>query len=103
MLGGGLTNTGPFLNVQSNNYWSRTPAGIDPNYSWMFEMTSGYQTIYSGSDYFAWATHEGDVGEPMPAASLPEPASYALVLTGLVGISLARRQRNRVHASSASR
>lgn len=85
--GGGLTNTGPFVNLQPSNYWSSTPAAIDASYSWMFNMSSGYQTIYRGSDWHAWAIHDGDL------APVPEPKAAALTLVGLALVIAVNRRR----------
>ena len=92
--GGGLVNTANFSNLQASNYWSSTPASIDPtNYSWFFNMSSGYQTIYRRSDWHAWAVRDGDV------LAVPEPGSVGLVLLALLGAafsgSAARYNRRR--------
>ena len=97
-----------FRNVQTR-YWSDTygigPAGSPGSFSQMFSAGSGSS---SGTDEvdvpFAhlmlsvWAVHDGDVGH---VAAVPEPSTYALMLTGLAGLALAsRRRRSRVNDAS---
>ncbi|MBI5041539.1 MAG: DUF1566 domain-containing protein [Gammaproteobacteria bacterium] len=84
--GWGLTNTGPFSNIQSNNYWSAT---LSPSTApWMFHFSTARQA--TGGDQsnvrYAWAVHSGDVG----VSAVPVPAAAWLFgsgLLGLVGIS----------------
>lgn len=68
--GGGLTNAGPFNNLQ-HGYWSGTdsevgePAG-QPS-AWYFGMNEGFQGFLSKEGYLAraWAVRSGDV-RPRP-------------------------------------
>lgn len=89
-----ITNTGPFRNVQTNNfYWtsghvSSTPGGsaIWTYYVGTDRYDSGHQSAgtpvapgeSSVSFGFAWAVHTGDVPAPVP-----EPASATLGLMAL--------------------
>lgn len=93
--GWGLTNSGPFSNVQSdiyNPYWSATEyAPPFTGYARRFYFSDGLQ---DGDDkahsYYAWAVHAGDVG----ASAVPVPAAVWLFGSGLLGlIGFARRKK----------
>ena len=66
-LGYGLTNAGPFLNLQSgtfDDYWSGTEYSLAPVSAWNFRMGQGRQHLsYKTSDdyRYAWAVRDGDV------------------------------------------
>ena len=89
--GGGLTNTGPFSNVQSgaNAYWSATEHALAPLLAWDFYMNGGNQSFADKTDnYYAWAVHSGDV------SAVPVPAAVWLFGSGLIGlVSLAKRKK----------
>lgn len=60
--GWGLSNTGPFLNVQPNDYWSGTGSDA-PSWAWYFRFNDGGQLLYDKSYTFnAWAVRPGDIG-----------------------------------------
>jgi hypothetical protein len=88
--GWGLTNTGPFSNLQSNFYWSATEYA-PTSLAWYFYTDFGYQDFsYNSDSFYAWAVHTGDVG----ASVVPVPAAAWLFgsgLLGLVGVSRKRR------------
>jgi PEP-CTERM motif len=91
----GLTNTGPFLNVGWDGYWSGNDYPgypYDANVAWFFSPAFVDQG-YGGKDYplFAWAVHDGDVG--VAVTSVPEPEAYAMALVGLAAASLLARKR----------
>jgi hypothetical protein len=88
--GWGLTNTGPFSNVQSLIYWSATEYAPDTSYAWVFNFSNGNQTSHNKANgYYAWAVHSGDVG----ASAVPVPAAAWLFGSGLLGlIGVARRK-----------
>ncbi len=87
--GWGLTNTGPFSNLQSYGYWSATEYAPNTFYAWTFYMNYGSQG-YSGAkanSYYAWAVQSGDV------SAVPVPAAVWLFGSGLLGlIGVARRK-----------
>ena len=88
----GLTNTGPFDNLQPSSYWTGLfHEGNVANVGWWFWFGDGFQ--YSGNEdpyEYAWAVHSGDVGE----AVIPIPAALWLFGTGLVGlIGVSRRKK----------
>jgi hypothetical protein len=90
--GWGLTNTGPFSNVQSDDYWSATEYAPNTSGAWNFFFNYGLQNYYdkTGSRY-AWAVHAGDVG----ASTVPVPAAAWLFGSGLlalIGMSGKRRR-----------
>lgn len=78
--GWGLTNTGPFSNVQSSRYWSATEYATV--FAWHFNFDLGNQDFEFKSDsLYAWAVHSGDVGTIVPV-----PASVWLFGSGLIGL-----------------
>lgn len=87
--GGGLTNTGPFLNMQSDYYWSGTVYAPDPAFAWVFGTLDGIQAEnFQSTDVYPVAVRPGDV-----AAAVPEPQSVALALLALGAAAAARRRR----------
>lgn len=107
---GALTNTGSFLNVQADWYWSGTDGAPysrqsggpgdseSPYYGrglvWIYHTNTGYQ--YSGrqtTEYYAMVVRDGDV-----AAPIPEPETYALMLAGLGLLSVCARCRKQQQA-----
>jgi hypothetical protein len=77
---GGLTNTGPFSNVQSAGYWSVST--LDSSITWVFAFSVGQQLAVDHSSYvnLAWAVRSGDV------SSVPVPAAVWLFGSGLIGL-----------------
>jgi len=87
--GWGLTNTGPFSNLQSDNYWSATEfAPSTTNVAWYFGMLGGGQgNDVKTNNGYAWAVQSGDV------SAVPVPAAVWLFGSGLLGlIGVARRK-----------
>jgi hypothetical protein len=87
--GWGLTNTGPFRDVQSRaEYWSGTELSFFN--AWDFEFELGLQANdFEDDDFYAWAVRSGDV-----PAVVPVPAAVWLFGSGLIGlISIARRKK----------
>lgn len=84
----GLTNTGPFSNIQTV-YWSSTM--FDPFFPWAFQFFDGKQTQFQMTEsLYAWAVHAGDVGVP---SAVPVPAAAWLLGSGLLGlVGVARRR-----------
>jgi MYXO-CTERM domain-containing protein len=84
----GLSNTGPFSNVQSGHYWSGVEYAPYSGHAWYFDMDRGYQNGYNKNyAFYAWAVHDGDV------AVVPEPESWALALVGLAVAGWTVRRR----------
>ena len=85
--GWGLTNTGPFTNLQANYYWSATEDAPTGN-AWNFYFYDGYQrTDLKHGGFYALAVSPGDV------AAVPEAQTYALMLAGLGLIGWRVRRR----------
>jgi hypothetical protein len=86
----GLSNTGPFSNVQSYDYWSGVEYAPGTGSAWYFGTYDGTQNGSAEDDEFsAWAVRPGDV------AAVPEPQAYALLLAGLAVAGVALRRRHR--------
>ena len=88
----GVTNSGPFQNLQNSDYWSGTVFAPAPNNAWMFDTQSGYQTIFQREfASYAMVVRSGDV-----AAPVPEVDAYALMALGmgLVGWLARRKQQS---------
>lgn len=59
--GWGLSNIGPFSNVQSGHYWSGLK--LNASLAWRFYFNIGLQFNRDKSNtLFAWAVYDGDVG-----------------------------------------
>ena len=88
--GYGLTNTGPFSNVQSG-YWLAPEYAPDTANAWGFSLDGGLQLNANKTNMApAWAVHPGSVG----ASVVPVPAAVWLFGSGLLGlIGVARRRK----------
>lgn len=81
--GWGLSNTGPFANLNSTAYWTAATFAPDPFGAWVFGFQSGVQTYsHKSNSFVAWAVHSGDVG----VAIVPVPAAVWLFGSGLAGV-----------------
>ncbi len=87
--GWGLTNTGPFANLQPNVYWSGLEYAPIAGLAWYFNFYNGNQNALNKNNfYYAWAVRPGDV-VPVPAAVW----LFGSGLMGLLGVGLRRRPR----------
>ncbi len=79
----GLTNTGPFSNMQSLPYWSGTVYDTERSGdSWYVSMFPGEQFDFTrAAEFYAVAVRPGDVFAG--SVPVPEPGGLALLLAGL--------------------
>jgi hypothetical protein len=87
--GWGLMNTGPFVNLKTDNwYWFGTEYGPNPFRAWAFNFDDGHQFAHDKPNFafYVWAVRSGNV--------VPEPASLGLVgtvLGAVLGVGWRRR------------
>lgn len=83
----GMTNTGPFSNIDLNYYWSGTTYAPGPGSAWNFRFYDGIQFDFPKSNvFYAWAVSPGD-------ALVPVPAVAWLVAGAFVGMGAAAKRR----------
>lgn len=87
---GGLTNTGPFTNIQSNIYWYDTEYAPNTNAAWIFGAGNGtmYVDLKALPGALAWAVRPGQ-----SVSAVPEPETYAMLLAGLGLLGFTARRR----------
>jgi len=84
----GVSNSGPFSNLQNYVYWSGTEYAPDPDTVWVLVTSSGRQLGGGKVDqYFGWAVRDGQV------TAVPAPAAAWLMGSALLGLlGLGRRK-----------
>lgn len=62
--GFGLSNVGPFSNLQPGSYWFGTEVAPATQYAWFFEFSGGtYYDVKDSALFYAWAVRSGDIGD----------------------------------------
>lgn len=90
-LPGAELNSNGFHNLTADWYWSGTENAVRPSLAVAFGMFGGIQDpdFYKwGSNMNALAVHSGHI-----AAPIPEPETYAMLLTGLGLLGVMARRR----------
>ena len=87
-------NPGPFINMQSDYYWSGTEDASDTNGAWIFSPSFGGQgTNVKTAVYYAVAVRSGDVVPP-PPPPIPTLSQWSLgALALLLALSAVARRR----------
>lgn len=82
-----LTNTGPFSNLQPDNYWTGTEYAPATSFAWLFKFSSGNQGSISKSfGIYSWAVRTGDI------AAVPVPGAVWLFGGALTMLGAVRRR-----------
>lgn len=92
----GQNDVGLVVNLQAGEYLSDAEDEPYPyNRPWTFNTNSGNHYLrLQYETYFAWAVRDGDVAYvPPPAAAVPEPETYAMLLAGLGLLGFTARRR----------
>lgn len=114
--GFGLTNTGPFENVEPWVYWTSTEYGGDHvaanghmYFAWHFSLYYGWQTASAkGWDgYYAWAVRDGDVSDraefiavtSIPNSPSPRLATLMIALDGTPRVIIRDSNDKRITAT----
>jgi|GEM_PF-909321 len=90
----GVTDTGPFLNLQNASYWTQLEYAPEHAYTaWGFDAYDGYQGANSkGNGLYAWAVRAGDVS----VSQVPLPSALWLFGVSLLGLfNISRNRLNR--------
>lgn len=88
--GWGLTNTGPFTNLQPGPYWSGTEYAPITDNAWFIDFYYGYQGVRNKQDYsyWIWAVRPGARSVSAPATPVPATGSVGLIVLALAGLGL---------------
>lgn len=90
--GWGLSNAGPFINLQEYLYWSGSMApGGSPTDAFYFSFEQGTQHYNSYNWFYAWAVRDGDVA----VTPIPVPGAALLGFIGLATSAHVLRRRRK--------
>ncbi len=99
--GWGLSNTGPFINLDPARYWLGAEVFYLETQSWLVDMLNGAQAIQSknfGDGVRGVAVRDGDVCRGGAAEGcfrgVREPASFVLVGLALLGVVITRGRKS---------
>lgn len=68
VAGGLLTNAGPFMGIQANDYWSGSEYAPNTVSAWFFFFFNGFQNNNKKENYYyAWAVRPGERSQPKDA------------------------------------
>ncbi|MCK5609048.1 thrombospondin type 3 repeat-containing protein [Candidatus Pacearchaeota archaeon] len=85
----GLNNPGPFINIQTEYYWSSTEWSTNPTWAWKFRFLDGGVTADIKSNrYNAWVVRDGDVAAAVPESDtdgdgIPDDADNCPLVSNL--------------------